>query len=65
VSPAGPPDQEVDLRTPTPVYIVYLTVFPTARGLVSWPDIYDRDRPLSAAIRARAAQVAESRMAIL
>jgi murein L,D-transpeptidase YcbB/YkuD len=53
VKPSGAPDQEIDLAAPVPVYIVYLTVMPTRRGLAFAPDIYHRDRPLRAALARR------------
>jgi murein L,D-transpeptidase YcbB/YkuD len=39
----GTPEQQVDLPTPVPVYITYLTVLPTADGLVFQRDAYRRD----------------------
>ncbi len=40
------PEQRVDLPQATPVYIVYLTLMPTASGLRRYPDIYGRDPAL-------------------
>jgi murein L,D-transpeptidase YcbB/YkuD len=43
------PEQRVDLPTPVPVYIVYLTAEPTPSGAIAFrPDIYSRDPPLAA-----------------
>lgn len=39
----GTPEQNVDLPTPIPVYITYLTVLPTGDGLVFQRDAYRRD----------------------
>lgn len=49
---AGAPDQREDLPAPTPVYILYLTAFPSDRGLVYPPDIYGRDSPLETELEA-------------
>jgi murein L,D-transpeptidase YcbB/YkuD len=51
--PGRLPDQEIDLPSPTPVYIVYLTLAPTARGLSPSPDIYGLDRAMLARLAAR------------
>ncbi len=39
-------EQEVDLPTPIPVYMTYLTVQPTADGVQFFPDHYGRDAHL-------------------
>jgi murein L,D-transpeptidase YcbB/YkuD len=39
----GTPEQQVDLPTPIPVYITYLTVLPTGDGVVFLSDSYRRD----------------------
>jgi murein L,D-transpeptidase YcbB/YkuD len=44
----GPPETRVDLSKPVPVYIVYFTAFPTAKGLSLRKDVYQRDRGLIA-----------------
>ena len=38
------PEQRVDLPTPVPVYITYLTVMPSGTELATFPDVYGRDR---------------------
>ena len=50
--PSGPPDQRADLSSPTPVYIVYLTLMPSGEGLKVLPDIYQRDPVTSADLAA-------------
>ncbi|HST35655.1 MAG TPA: L,D-transpeptidase family protein [Allosphingosinicella sp.] len=40
---SGAPEQRVDLPAPVPVYITYLTVLPTADGVVFQRDAYSRD----------------------
>ncbi|MXO76114.1 L,D-transpeptidase family protein [Altererythrobacter aerius] len=37
------PEQRVDLPTVVPVYITYLTAFPTAKGIAFRDDVYGRD----------------------
>ena len=37
------PEQRVDLPRPIPVYLTYLTLYPTTKGLRRYPDIYGRD----------------------
>jgi L,D-transpeptidase YcbB len=63
--PSGAPEQRVDLPEPVPVYITYLTVLPTADGVVFQRDSYNRDfSPASArrpAARARHAAPGSSR----
>src|SRR5262249_43600632 len=39
-------EEEVDLPTPVPVYMTYLTVQPTADGVQFFPDHYGRDAHL-------------------
>jgi len=39
----GTPEQQVNLPTPIPVYITYLTVLPTGDGVVFQSDAYRRD----------------------
>ena len=36
-------DNRIDLETPTPVYITYLTAAPGDRGVAFYPDVYGRD----------------------
>jgi len=56
-SAAGGPDQRADVSPPIPVYILYLTVQPSADGgVVFLPDIYARDPALLAALAARPAR---------
>jgi murein L,D-transpeptidase YcbB/YkuD len=44
-------DQRIDLDTPAPVYIAYLTAAPDQDGRVTfYPDVYGRDPPLLAAL---------------
>jgi L,D-transpeptidase YcbB len=38
------PEQRVDLPTPVPVFITYLTVMPSGTELATYPDVYGRDR---------------------
>lgn len=49
--PARGPEQRVDLATPVPVYILYLTAEPSANGVRYLPDVYRRDPPLLRALR--------------
>lgn len=51
--PGGGADRKVDLATPAPVYIVYLTAAPEHGGLVFLPDIYRRDPALESELAAR------------
>jgi murein L,D-transpeptidase YcbB/YkuD len=37
------PEQRVDLPTPVPVYITYLTAVPSGSSIAWYDDIYDRD----------------------
>lgn len=53
-SSAGP-EQRVNLPEPVPVYITYLTAFPTADGISIQRDVYDRDPALLAALADRSA----------
>jgi murein L,D-transpeptidase YcbB/YkuD len=39
----GTPEQQIDLPSPVPVYITYLTVLPTGDGVVFLSDAYRRD----------------------
>jgi len=41
--PATPPEQQVDLAAPVPVFIVYLTAIPEDGRVVVLPDVYGRD----------------------
>jgi murein L,D-transpeptidase YcbB/YkuD len=43
-----PADQEADLPEPTPVYITYMTAAPTPSGVTFFPDVYGKDRALTA-----------------
>ncbi len=48
------PEQHVDLASPVPVYLSYLTVVPSGGQIVTYDDIYGRDRArLGARIAAR------------
>jgi murein L,D-transpeptidase YcbB/YkuD len=38
------PEQQVDLDTPVPVYLAYLTAVPSGDQAVFYDDIYGRDR---------------------
>jgi len=49
----GAPDQRVNLPTPVPVYILYLTAQPSPTGVTVLPDIYKRDPGVLAALSAR------------
>jgi murein L,D-transpeptidase YcbB/YkuD len=49
---ARDPEHRVNLPSPAPVYIVYLTVARSSDGLVRLPDIYGRDAPLLRQLRA-------------
>jgi len=55
-NPNGPPDQRVNLPRPVPVYILYLTVQPSASGVTVLPDIYSRDPALISAMAAPTAR---------
>ena len=57
----GAPDQRVDLPTPVPVYILYLTAQPGSGGLSILPDIYNRDPAVLASLNASRAPVATAR----
>jgi L,D-transpeptidase YcbB len=46
----GAPDQRVNLPTPVPVYILYLTAQPGADGISYPPDIYSRDPGVKTAL---------------
>jgi len=46
---AAGPEQRVDLASPVPVYILYLTRQPSQGGVIHAPDIYGRDRQRLAA----------------
>ena len=63
--PTGAPEQRVDLPEPVPVYITYLTVLPSADGVVFQRDAYSRDVSAGSArrhaARARRAAPAPSR----
>ncbi len=50
-SPA--PEQRVDLPSPVPVYITYLTALPTAEGIAFQRDVYRRDPALLAHMEQR------------
>lgn len=52
-------DARVDLPSPVPVYVTYLTLAPGPGGLQARPDVYDRDAPLIAALGRRGAVVAD------
>jgi murein L,D-transpeptidase YcbB/YkuD len=53
----GAAEQRADLPEPVPVYITYLTVLPTADGVVFLADSYNRDaRPATASAPRRAAR---------
>jgi len=40
----GPPETQIPLKAPVPVYIVYLTAAPSAEGRIeTYPDLYGRD----------------------
>ena len=41
----GAREKQVDMPTPVPVYITYLTAAPEGRGIVFRPDLYNRDGP--------------------
>ena len=49
--PALGAEQRVDLATPIPVYILYLTAEPDPGGVSYLPDVYRRDPQLLAALR--------------
>jgi murein L,D-transpeptidase YcbB/YkuD len=42
------PERRVDLTTPVPVYITYLTAVPQEGGIEYQPDVYGRDRQVTA-----------------
>ena len=44
------PEQRVDLPTPVPVYLTYLTAIPNEDGVAYLPDVYNRDRAALAAL---------------
>ena len=44
------PEQLVDLPTPVPVYLTYLTAIPGEDGIAYLPDVYNRDRAALAAL---------------
>jgi len=49
--PARGPEQRVDLPSPVPVYILYLTATPApGGGVAALPDLYGRDGPLQKAL---------------
>jgi murein L,D-transpeptidase YcbB/YkuD len=54
-TPAGSnPEQRVDLKRPTPVYITYFTVAIGADGRAIFrPDVYGRDKPMQTATVSR------------
>jgi murein L,D-transpeptidase YcbB/YkuD len=54
-------EQRVDLKKPVPVYITYLTVMPTAEGVVFRPDVYGRDKAWARRQAAAASTVADAR----
>lgn len=56
-------DQRMDLPTPIPVYLTYLTLAPRDGGVVVRPDVYGRDPLLWAKISARDAGNAPPRIA--
>jgi murein L,D-transpeptidase YcbB/YkuD len=59
--PAKGPEQRVDLASPVPVYILYLTAQPLPDGqIVLAPDVYRRDPPLMAAIESQSASMAKA-----
>lgn len=65
----GTPEQQVDLPTPIPVYITYLTVLPTGNGgLVFRRDAYRRDpgapREVAASAPRRAAPATRAALAL-
>ena len=41
---SGTPEQRVDLPTPVPVFLTYLTAVPGEGGITYYPDVYHRDR---------------------
>ncbi|HEV2044584.1 MAG TPA: L,D-transpeptidase family protein, partial [Sphingomicrobium sp.] len=44
------PEQRVDLPTPVPVFLTYLTAIPSGGSVAYLPDVYDRDRAALAAL---------------
>ena len=44
------PEQRVDLPTPVPVFLTYLTVVPSDGGVAYLPDVYNRDQAAMAAL---------------
>lgn len=49
-------DNRIDLETPVPVYITYLTAAPGAAGVTFYPDVYGRDPAALAALDRAAPQ---------
>jgi murein L,D-transpeptidase YcbB/YkuD len=56
--PASAVEERVDLPTPVPVYITYLTAAPSAQGIAFQRDIYGRDPALLARLDAHGRQTA-------
>jgi murein L,D-transpeptidase YcbB/YkuD len=54
--PSGGPDQRVDLPSPVPLYILYLTRAPGPTRLAALPDLYSRDPGALDELRARSAR---------
>ena len=51
-SPQGArPEQKVDLPTPVPLYITYLTAVPSGTSIVYFDDFYGKDRGAGAPVR--------------
>jgi murein L,D-transpeptidase YcbB/YkuD len=59
--PGKGPEQRVDLDSPTPVYMVYLTAMPQGQGLEMRRDAYGLDRGLLQARIARASELVRVR----
>jgi murein L,D-transpeptidase YcbB/YkuD len=52
--PSGAAEQRVDLPEPVPVYITYLTAFPTGKGGIAFQqDVYGRDAALLARLESQ------------
>jgi murein L,D-transpeptidase YcbB/YkuD len=54
--PSGAPDQRIDLPSPAPLYILYLTLAPGPTGLTVLPDLYGRDPTTLAELGAKSAR---------
>ena len=53
IAKSARPEQRVDLPTPVPVFLTYLTAMPSGGDVAYLPDVYNRDRAALALLDGR------------